>query len=42
MERDQSFGNAREARKLLEGMRKAQSGRFAGAGACRTGIIFGH
>jgi hypothetical protein len=24
----QNFGNAREARKLLEGMRKAQSGRL--------------
>jgi parallel beta-helix repeat protein len=32
MERDQSFGNAREARKLLEGMRKAQSGRLRALG----------
>jgi parallel beta-helix repeat protein len=30
--RDQNFGNAREARKLLEGMRKAQSGRLRGLG----------
>jgi parallel beta-helix repeat protein len=28
IERGQSFGNAREARKLIEGMRKAQSGRL--------------
>jgi parallel beta-helix repeat protein len=32
IERDQNFGNAREARKLLEGMRKAQSGRLRGLG----------
>ncbi|MFG1922438.1 right-handed parallel beta-helix repeat-containing protein [Cryptosporangium sp. NPDC048952] len=28
LDRDANFGNAREARKLLEGMRKAQSGRL--------------
>jgi hypothetical protein len=32
MERGQNFGNAREARKLLEGMRKAQSGRLRSLG----------
>jgi hypothetical protein len=32
MERDQNFGNAREARRLLEGMRKAQAGRLRGLG----------
>jgi hypothetical protein len=32
LERDQNFGNAREARRLLEGMRKAQSGRLRGLG----------
>jgi parallel beta-helix repeat protein len=32
MERGQNFGNAREARKLLEGMRKAQSGRLRALG----------
>lgn len=32
IERGQNFGNAREARKLLEGMRKAQSGRLRGLG----------
>ncbi|GAA4728238.1 right-handed parallel beta-helix repeat-containing protein [Phytohabitans rumicis] len=32
IERDQNFGNAREARKLLEGMRKVQSGRLRGLG----------
>jgi parallel beta-helix repeat protein len=32
LERDQSFGNAREARRLLEGMRKAQSGRLRALG----------
>jgi parallel beta-helix repeat protein len=32
VDRTQSFGNAREARKLLEGMRKAQSGRLRGLG----------
>jgi parallel beta-helix repeat protein len=32
IERDESFGNAREARKLLEGMRKAQSGRLRALG----------
>jgi parallel beta-helix repeat protein len=32
IERDQSFGNAREARRLLEGMRKAQSGRLRALG----------
>jgi len=32
MERDRNFGNAREARKLLEGMRKAQSGRLRALG----------
>ncbi len=30
--RDQNFGNAREARRLLEGMRKAQSGRLRALG----------
>ncbi|MFC4145207.1 right-handed parallel beta-helix repeat-containing protein [Micromonospora mangrovi] len=32
VERDRNFGNAREARKLLEGMRKAQSGRLRALG----------
>jgi parallel beta-helix repeat protein len=32
VERDQNFGNAREARRLLEGMRKAQSGRLRSLG----------
>jgi Holliday junction resolvasome RuvABC ATP-dependent DNA helicase subunit len=32
IERDRNFGNAREARRLLEGMRKAQSGRLRGLG----------
>jgi parallel beta-helix repeat protein len=32
IERDQNFGNAREARRLLEGMRKAQSGRLRSLG----------
>jgi parallel beta-helix repeat protein len=32
MTRDQNFGNAREARRLLESMRKAQSGRLRGLG----------
>ncbi|GAB3160461.1 hypothetical protein GCM10027290_66500 [Micromonospora sonneratiae] len=32
IERDPNFGNAREARKLLEGMRKAQSGRLRAMG----------
>ncbi|GIF04492.1 right-handed parallel beta-helix repeat-containing protein [Actinoplanes siamensis] len=32
IERDRNFGNAREARKLLEGMRKAQSGRLRSLG----------
>jgi hypothetical protein len=32
LERGQNFGNAREARKLLESMRKAQSGRLRGLG----------
>ena len=32
IERDHNFGNAREARKLLEGMRKAQSGRLRALG----------
>lgn len=32
VERNQSFGNAREARKLLEGMRKVQSGRLRALG----------
>jgi parallel beta-helix repeat protein len=32
IERGHTFGNAREARKLLEGMRKAQSGRLRGLG----------
>src|SRR5262249_49599861 len=34
--RNQNFGNAREARKLLEGMRKAQSGRLRGLGRMPT------
>jgi parallel beta-helix repeat protein len=32
MERNQNFGNAREARRLLEGMRKAQAGRLRALG----------
>jgi hypothetical protein len=32
LQRGESFGNAREARKLLEGMRKAQSGRLRALG----------
>jgi SpoVK/Ycf46/Vps4 family AAA+-type ATPase len=32
VDRTQSFGNAREARKLIESMRKAQSGRLRGLG----------
>jgi hypothetical protein len=32
LDRDQNFGNAREARRLLEGMRKAQSGRLRAMG----------
>lgn len=32
IERDRNFGNAREARKLLEGMRKSQSGRLRSLG----------
>ncbi|MEU4161310.1 AAA family ATPase [Actinoplanes sp. NPDC026670] len=32
LERDRNFGNAREARRLLEGMRKAQSGRLRAMG----------
>ncbi len=32
IQRDQNFGNAREARRLLEGMRKAQSGRLRALG----------
>jgi hypothetical protein len=32
VERNRNFGNAREARKLLEGMRKAQSGRLRAMG----------
>jgi hypothetical protein len=32
LDRDQNFGNAREARRLLEGMRKAQSGRLRALG----------
>jgi len=32
IERDQNFGNAREARRLLEGMRKTQSGRLRALG----------
>lgn len=32
LERGESFGNAREARKLLEGMRKSQSGRLRALG----------
>jgi hypothetical protein len=34
--RDQNFGNAREARKLFEGMRKAQSQRLRGLGRMPT------
>ncbi|MGA8118183.1 MAG: right-handed parallel beta-helix repeat-containing protein [Actinocatenispora sp.] len=33
VQRDANFGNAREARKLLEGMRKAQSGRLRTLGS---------
>jgi Holliday junction resolvasome RuvABC ATP-dependent DNA helicase subunit len=36
MERSRNFGNAREARKLLEGMRKAQSGRLRALGKMPT------
>jgi parallel beta-helix repeat protein len=36
IDRTQNFGNAREARKLLEGMRKAQSGRLRGLGRMPT------
>ena len=36
IERDQNFGNAREARKLLESMRKAQSGRLRALGRMPT------
>jgi hypothetical protein len=36
MERDRNFGNAREARRLLEGMRKAQSGRLRALGRMPT------
>ena len=36
MQRDQNFGNAREARRLLESMRKAQSGRLRGLGRMPT------
>jgi parallel beta-helix repeat protein len=36
IDRDQNFGNAREARRLLEGMRKAQSGRLRGLGRMPT------
>ncbi len=36
IERDANFGNAREARKLLENMRKAQSGRLRGLGRMPT------
>lgn len=36
MERNRNFGNAREARKLLEGMRKAQSGRLRALGRMPT------
>jgi parallel beta-helix repeat protein len=36
IERDRNFGNAREARKLLEGMRKAQSGRLRAMGRMPT------
>jgi Cdc6-like AAA superfamily ATPase len=32
IDRDQNFGNAREARRLLEGMRKVQSGRLRSLG----------
>ena len=32
VDRDHNFGNAREARKLFEGMRKAQSQRLRGLG----------
>jgi AAA+ superfamily predicted ATPase len=37
VERGQNFGNAREARKLFEGMRKAQSQRLRGLG--RTPVL---
>jgi parallel beta-helix repeat protein len=36
IDRDQNFGNAREARRLLEAMRKAQSGRLRGLGRMPT------
>ena len=36
IDRDQNFGNAREARRLLEGMRKAQSGRLRALGRMPT------
>lgn len=36
LDRDRNFGNAREARKLLEGMRKAQSGRLRAMGRMPT------
>jgi hypothetical protein len=36
VDRGHTFGNAREARKLLEGMRKAQSGRLRGLGRVPT------
>jgi len=36
IERTRNFGNAREARKLLEGMRKAQSGRLRALGRMPT------
>jgi Cdc6-like AAA superfamily ATPase len=36
VERDQNFGNAREARRLLEGMRKAQSSRLRALGRMPT------
>ncbi|GIG57051.1 hypothetical protein Lfu02_14230 [Longispora fulva] len=36
IQRGQNFGNAREARKLLESMRKAQSGRLRGLGSMPT------
>ncbi len=36
IERGESFGNAREARRLLEGMRKAQSGRLRQLGRIPT------
>ena len=32
LQRDENFGNAREARRLLEAMRKAQSQRLRGLG----------